>query len=164
MAWTGPLGKGTTPYTADGRFPGAYPKDIVVIGSNKHEVVKVKEIPFTNDEEYMKNAGLWLERWRAKATGDGDGEGPMEPGRPEACAFPAGGEDNDPQSDARRDVWGPWELRRAQRGLAGTAAGAGACAAERAARQPWGIPPFENQGAAPMRARGDQVTAPCGGS
>ena len=31
-------------------------KEIVVIGSNKHEVVKVKEIPFTSDEEFAKNA------------------------------------------------------------------------------------------------------------
>jgi hypothetical protein len=56
MGWTGPLGKGTTPYTVSHSFPGGYLKEIVVIGSNKTAVVRVKEIPFTNDEEYMKNA------------------------------------------------------------------------------------------------------------
>jgi hypothetical protein len=57
MGWTGPLGKGTTPYTVHGSFPGIYHKEIVVIGSNKQEVIKVKEIPFTNDEEFMKRVG-----------------------------------------------------------------------------------------------------------
>jgi hypothetical protein len=56
MGWTGPLGQGTKPYTVSRSFPGHYLKEIVVIGSNKHEVVKVKEIPFTSDAEYMKLA------------------------------------------------------------------------------------------------------------
>jgi hypothetical protein len=29
-------------------------KEVVVIGSNKIEVVPVKEVPFTTDEEFMK--------------------------------------------------------------------------------------------------------------
>ena len=57
MGWTGPLGKGTTPYTVRGSFPGGYLKEIVVIGSNKIEIVPVTEIPFTSDEAYMKLAG-----------------------------------------------------------------------------------------------------------
>jgi hypothetical protein len=60
MGWTGPLGQGTTPYTVRGTFPGAYLKDIVVIGSNKTEVVPVKEIPFVDDAAYMKLAGGWI--------------------------------------------------------------------------------------------------------
>jgi hypothetical protein len=57
MGWTGPLGKGTTPYTVSHSFPGGYLKEIVVIGSNKVEIVPVTEIPFTDDEAYMKLAG-----------------------------------------------------------------------------------------------------------
>jgi len=57
MGWTGPLGKGTTPYTVHGKFPGTYHKEIVVIGSNKRVVIPVKEIHFTTEEEYMKTAG-----------------------------------------------------------------------------------------------------------
>jgi hypothetical protein len=56
MGWTGPLGKGTKPYKVHGSFPGSFLKEIVVIGSNKHEVVKVSEIPFTSDEDFAKNA------------------------------------------------------------------------------------------------------------
>ena len=56
MGWTGPLGKGTKPYTVRGSFPGTFLKEIVVIGSNKHEVVKITEIPFTNDEAFAKHA------------------------------------------------------------------------------------------------------------
>ena len=57
MGWTGPLSvpPETTPYTVKGSFPGIYAKEIVVIGSNKHEVIKVKELPFTNDEDYVKH-------------------------------------------------------------------------------------------------------------
>lgn len=57
MGWTGPLGKGTTPYKVSGSFPGGYLKEIVVIGSNKVEIVPVTEIPFTSDEAFMKLAG-----------------------------------------------------------------------------------------------------------
>ena len=56
MGWTGPVGPGSKPYTVHGSFPGAYLKEIVVIGTNKQQIVKVKEIPFTNDEEFMKQA------------------------------------------------------------------------------------------------------------
>jgi hypothetical protein len=56
MGWTGPLGKGTKPYKVSGSFPGSFLKEIVVIGSNKIELVKVKEIPFTSDEDFAKNA------------------------------------------------------------------------------------------------------------
>jgi hypothetical protein len=56
MGWTGPLGKGTKPYKVQASFPGTYLKEIVVIGSNKHEVVEVRQIPFTNDEEFAKHA------------------------------------------------------------------------------------------------------------
>ena len=56
MGWTGPIGKGTKPYKVRGSFPGSHLKEIVVIGSNKTEIVKVTEIPFTNDEEFAKNA------------------------------------------------------------------------------------------------------------
>jgi hypothetical protein len=56
MGWTGPLGKGTKPYKVHGSFPGSFLKEIVVIGSNKQEIVKVKEIPFTNDDEFAKHA------------------------------------------------------------------------------------------------------------
>jgi hypothetical protein len=56
MGWTGPLAPGTKPYTVRGSFPGTYLKEIVVIGSNKQEVIKVKELPFTNDEDFMKHA------------------------------------------------------------------------------------------------------------
>jgi hypothetical protein len=31
-------------------------------GSNKQEVIKVKELPFTNDEDFMKHADLSLEQ------------------------------------------------------------------------------------------------------
>jgi hypothetical protein len=57
MGWTGPLGQGTTPYTVTRLFPGHYLKSIVVMGSNKSEVVPVREIPFTTEEAYMKAAG-----------------------------------------------------------------------------------------------------------
>ena len=56
MGWTGPIGKGTKPYKVRGSFPGSYLKEIVIIGSNKTEVIKVSEIPFTTDEDFAKNA------------------------------------------------------------------------------------------------------------
>ncbi len=56
MGWTGPLGKGTKPYKVQASFPGSFLKEIVVVGSNKHEIVQVKEIPFTSDEEFAKHA------------------------------------------------------------------------------------------------------------
>jgi hypothetical protein len=56
MGWTGPIGKGTKPYKVQGSFPGSFLKEIVIIGSNKTEVIKVGEIPFTSDEDFAKNA------------------------------------------------------------------------------------------------------------
>jgi hypothetical protein len=54
--WTGPLAEppSTTPYTVTDTFHGTFHKEIVVIGSNKSEVVKVKEVPFTSDEDVHK--------------------------------------------------------------------------------------------------------------
>ena len=54
MGWTGPLTSGTTPYTVTGRFNGRFANEVVVIGSNKTEVVHVEEVPFTTEEELMK--------------------------------------------------------------------------------------------------------------
>ena len=54
MGWTGPLGQGTAPYTVSNSFPGHYLKEIVVIGSNKTEVIPVKEMPFTTDDAFVK--------------------------------------------------------------------------------------------------------------
>jgi hypothetical protein len=56
MGWTGPLGKGTKPYKVHASFPGSVLKEIVVIGSNKHEVVEVSQIPFSSDEQFAKHA------------------------------------------------------------------------------------------------------------
>jgi hypothetical protein len=56
MGWRGPIGQGTKPYKVSGSFAGFFHKEIVVIGSNKHEVIKVSEIPFTSDEDFGKNA------------------------------------------------------------------------------------------------------------
>jgi hypothetical protein len=52
--WTGPLTKGTDPYTVSGQYNGFYLPEIVVRGSNKTEIVHVKEIPFTSDDEYVR--------------------------------------------------------------------------------------------------------------
>ena len=51
---TGPLTKETTPYTVTGNFNGRFLSEIVVIGVNKTEVVSVKEVPFTTEDELMK--------------------------------------------------------------------------------------------------------------
>jgi hypothetical protein len=56
MGWTGPLTKGTEPYTVSGNFKGSYSKEIVVKGANKTEVVHVREIPFTTEEAYLEVA------------------------------------------------------------------------------------------------------------
>jgi hypothetical protein len=58
MGWADPIGKGTKPYKVRGSFTGSYLKEIVIIGSNKSEVIKVSEIPFTNDEDFAKNADV----------------------------------------------------------------------------------------------------------
>jgi hypothetical protein len=56
MGWTGPLIEppATTPCSVTGRFNGTFLKEVVVIGSNKIEVVSVKEVPFTTDDEFTK--------------------------------------------------------------------------------------------------------------
>jgi hypothetical protein len=55
MGWTGPLGQGTTPYTVHHSFNGLFLPKIVIVGQNKRELIDVKEIPFTNDEDYVKH-------------------------------------------------------------------------------------------------------------
>jgi hypothetical protein len=57
MGWTGPLTvpPETTPYTVTGRFNGRFLNEIVVIGSNKTQVVHVREAPFTTEEEFMRH-------------------------------------------------------------------------------------------------------------
>ena len=56
MGWTGPLAAPptTVPYTVTDTFNGAHLPEIVIIGSNKREVVRVKEVPFTSEESVMK--------------------------------------------------------------------------------------------------------------
>lgn len=56
MGWTGPLVEPpqTVPYSVTGRFNGTFLKEVVVIGSNKTEVIPVREVPFTTDEEFRK--------------------------------------------------------------------------------------------------------------
>ena len=49
MGWTGPLGKGTKPYKVHASFPGSFLKEILVIGSNKHEIVEVSQIHGLSD-------------------------------------------------------------------------------------------------------------------
>ena len=58
MGWTGPITDGTVPYTVTADFNGRYLPEIVVIGANKTEVVHVKEVPFRNEEEFMKELTL----------------------------------------------------------------------------------------------------------
>jgi len=57
MGWTGPSAAGTRPYTLLQSYPGTFAPEIVVIGSNKTEHIKVKEMPFTTDEAYIKTIG-----------------------------------------------------------------------------------------------------------
>jgi len=54
MGWTGPLAKGTTPYTVTADFVGAYAPEIVVIGANKTEVVHVEAVAFESEESFMR--------------------------------------------------------------------------------------------------------------
>jgi hypothetical protein len=42
-------------YTVTGRFNGSLLNEIVVIGANKTEVVRVREVPFTTEDEFMKH-------------------------------------------------------------------------------------------------------------
>ena len=55
MGWTGPLGKGTTPYKVHGTFPGEFRKQIIVSGANGDKVIDVKEIPHDQVEDYLKS-------------------------------------------------------------------------------------------------------------
>ena len=54
MGWTGPLGHGTTPYTVHNSFPGSFLPEIVVSGTNQTIVVKVKEIPAEQADDYLQ--------------------------------------------------------------------------------------------------------------
>ncbi len=54
MGWTGPISHGTSPYTVSGRFNGLYLKEVLIIGSNKRELIPVTELPFKNDEDFIK--------------------------------------------------------------------------------------------------------------
>jgi hypothetical protein len=53
MGWTGPLTTGTVPYTVTADFNGSFLREIVVIGTNKTEVIPVKEVEFTTEEAFM---------------------------------------------------------------------------------------------------------------
>jgi hypothetical protein len=55
MGWTGPIGEGTTAYKVTRSFSGEFRKEIVVQGANKKVVVKVKQLPPEQSEEYMKS-------------------------------------------------------------------------------------------------------------
>lgn len=58
MGWTGPIGEGTTPYKVRGTFPGEFRPEIVVSGANKTMLVKVKEIPAEQSDDYVKKLAL----------------------------------------------------------------------------------------------------------
>ncbi|WP_428742233.1 hypothetical protein [Tenacibaculum sp.] len=58
MGWTGPLGKGTTPYKESGSFQGVYRSEIVVSGSNGNFRIPVREIPHDQVEKYIKSREL----------------------------------------------------------------------------------------------------------
>ncbi|MBQ4819177.1 hypothetical protein [Aquimarina sp. MMG016] len=55
MGWTGPLGKGTTPYKVNGSFPGEYKSKIVISGSNGDFPIDVKEVPHDQVDDYIKS-------------------------------------------------------------------------------------------------------------
>lgn len=54
MGWTGPLGKGTTPYKVTGSFPGEFRDKIVISGSNGDFTVDVKQVPHDQVDDYVK--------------------------------------------------------------------------------------------------------------
>jgi hypothetical protein len=56
MGWTGPLGKGTTPYKVSGTFPGQFVSKIVISGSNGQKVIDVKEIAHDKVDDFVKKA------------------------------------------------------------------------------------------------------------
>jgi hypothetical protein len=55
MGWTGPVAPGTTPYTVHGSFNGMFLPKILIVGAGKRQLIDVKEIPFTNDDDYVKH-------------------------------------------------------------------------------------------------------------
>jgi hypothetical protein len=54
MGWTGPLTQGTVPYTVTADFNGTYLPEIVVVGSNKVELVHVREVLFESEDKFMQ--------------------------------------------------------------------------------------------------------------
>ena len=54
MGWTGPRGEGTSKYTVEGHFPGAFSPEIIVSGSNGQKVIKVSAIPREDADEWVK--------------------------------------------------------------------------------------------------------------
>lgn len=54
MGWTGPMGKGTTPYKVSGSFPGMYSPQITVSGANGDFTVPVKQVPHDQVDEHVK--------------------------------------------------------------------------------------------------------------
>ena len=54
MGWTGPLGKGTTPYVVKGTIPGEFRQTIIISGSNGDFPIEVKEINHAKVDEYVK--------------------------------------------------------------------------------------------------------------
>lgn len=55
MGWTGPLGKGETPYSVKGSFDGGYLSEIIVSGSNGDFPIKVREIAHEEADDYIKS-------------------------------------------------------------------------------------------------------------
>lgn len=55
MGWTGPLGKGSTPYVSKGSFPGQFQDQIVISGSNGDFLIAVKEIPHDQVDAYVQS-------------------------------------------------------------------------------------------------------------
>ena len=54
MGWTGPVSQGTTPYKVHGTFPGEFRDEIIVSCANGDHIVKVKQIPQSETEKYLK--------------------------------------------------------------------------------------------------------------
>ncbi|AVR09629.1 hypothetical protein GNZ25_01210 [Burkholderia thailandensis] len=54
MGWTGPLSSGTQPYRVRHTFQGVFHPTIVVHGSNKTEVVEVKQIPHEEADAFLQ--------------------------------------------------------------------------------------------------------------
>ncbi|MCK8523436.1 hypothetical protein M0D21_17775 [Aquimarina sp. D1M17] len=55
MGWTGPLGKGTTPYKVQHSFNGEFKPKVVISGSNGDFLIDVKEIPYDQVDDYVKS-------------------------------------------------------------------------------------------------------------